>query len=144
MHRDEQIRIGLIRPLVVAAVAAFIALPLVVASDPGDTWGIHLLWMIPLASAVVGLITGLASAVRMSFPGYLTAIVGLGLGLFAAQVAFDEGGSFVGLSLVLGGFPFSIGYAVTANLKAWRCGTYERGRVPPASHTPGPRIDGRH
>lgn len=114
MQRDEALRISLFRPFVVAAVGAFIALWLVVASDPGDSWGIRFLWEIPLTSWVVGLIAGGASAQGRRFFGSLSALIGFSVGLLVTQVALHESTSLFGIGLLLGAVPFAIGYSLTA------------------------------
>ncbi len=115
MHRDETVRNALLRPFVVGAVGTFIAWCLVEGQpSPGDTWGIRFLWEIPLTSGVVGLIAGGASAHGRRFAGWLSGLIGFCIGLLVTQIALHESNSLLGLGLLLGAVPFTIGCSLTA------------------------------
>jgi hypothetical protein len=127
MHRGRgSFASALLRPFVVAAVGTFIAWSLVEDQpNPGDTWGIRYFYEVPFTSGVVGLIAGRSSAWRRGFAGGLSALIGFGVGLLVTQVALHESSSLIGVGLVLGAVPFTIGYAVMAGLTAWRYRDYE-------------------
>ena len=116
---------ALLPPFVAGAVGTFLAWWVIEgAPSGGDTWGLRLLWEIPLVSGVVGLIVG---AIGRRPVGFLSGLIGFCVGVLAAEVAWHGSGNIVGLSLLLGGVPFTVAYAIGAVLVTPRTGAGDGG-----------------